>query len=413
MKTPALASILVLLVLASATSEEITFLYMKQSGYDLPDIVERGRAFQQATGIGVKPVFVEYPDRYSLIVQSAAGGAPDYDLILLDLIWTADFAEHRIIVPLPPALEGAVSEGIVPRISSAFQYRGRLWAMPFHADFQLLYTNLDLLAKAGYRRPPATLEELVAMARAAKRDGVIEYPIFDSWIEQEVLICEYTWLVGAFGGSLADAEGRIDCTTGPCVEALRFMTELLSEGLVNPYSLQSEENFVAEVFQSGDCLFTTNWSFLIRLLENADPSAPRWALSTIPASARLARTGVATSSVCGFEGLAVTASSRHQEAAWRFARFLDSPEFQGSHLEFMPVWKAVWEWPATRQGDPFMAIKQAQVNGLRYRPVHPRYGEVSAVLQRWIARALQGSAAPEVALQQAQLGIDAIVGGGR
>ena len=413
MKTLALGSLLAFLTLTSATSEEITFLYMKQSGYDLPDIVERGRAFQQATGIGVKPVFVEYKDRYSLIVQAAARAVPDYDLILLDLIWTADFADHGIIVPLPPALADAVSDGIVPKISGAFRYRGRLWAMPFHADFQLLYTNLDLLAKAGFSRPPSTLEELVAMARAAKRAGVMEYPIFDSWIEQEVLVCEYTWLVGAFGGSLADAEGRIDCTTRPCLEALRFMAALLSEGLVNPYSLQSEENFVSEVFQSGDCLFTTNWSFLIRLLGNADPSAPRWGLSPIPVSARVARAGTSTSSVCGFEGLAVTSASRHQEAAWRFARFLDSPEFQGSHLEFMPVWKAVWDWPATRQGDPFMAIKQAEVNGLQYRPVHPRYGEVSTVLQRWIAQALQGNASPEVALQQAQRDIDAIVGGGR
>ncbi len=413
MKALALPLILATLALVPGTAEEMTFLYMKQSGYDLPDIVERARSFQQATGIVVKPVFVEYKDRYSLIVQSAARAVPDYDLILLDLIWTADFAEHGIIVPLPPALAGAVSDGIVPKISGAFRYRGRLWAMPFHADFQLMYTNLDLLAKAGYNRPPRTLEELVAMARAAKRAGVMEYPIFDSWIEQEVLVCEYTWLVGAFGGSLADAAGRIDCTTRPCVEALRFMVALLAEGLVNPYSLQSEENFVAEVFQSGDCMFTTNWSFLIRLLGSADPSAPRWALSTIPVSARVARTGVATSSVCGFEGLAVTSASPHQEAAWRFARFLDSPEFQGSHLEFMPVWKAVWDWPATRQGDPFMAIKQAEVNGLQYRPVHPRYGEVSAVLQQWIARALQGSATPEVALQQAQRGIDAIVGGGR
>jgi multiple sugar transport system substrate-binding protein len=103
-------------------AEEITFLYMKQSGYDLPDIVERAQAFQKQTGVRVNPVFVEYKDRYSLIVESASRQAPDYDLILLDLIWTADFAEHGIIDPLPAPLVQKVGTGIVPKIYDAFAY---------------------------------------------------------------------------------------------------------------------------------------------------------------------------------------------------------------------------------------------------------------------------------------------------
>ncbi len=391
-----------------ATAEEITFLYMKQSGYDLPDIVARAQAFQRDTGIQVDPVFVEYKDRYSLIVEAASRAVSDYDLILLDLIWTADFAEHGIIEPLPADLARRVKAGVVPKIYEAFQYRDRLWAMPFHADFQLLYTNLDLLERAGFAAPPKTLEELVEQAREAKRRGIIEYPIFDSWIEQEVLVCEFTWLVGAFGGSLTD-RGRITCTSPASLQALRFMTRLLSDGLVNPYSLESEENFTSEVFQSADCIYTTNWSFLIRLLAaGQQPSPVRWALSPIPVSRAVARTGAATSSVCGFEGLAVTSHSQHKAAAWRFAQYLDSPEFQGEHLEFMPVWKVVWDWPATRRGDPYMPVKQLEVSGLQYRPAHPRYSQISLVLQQWLARTLRGAVAPEVALEQAQKGINAV-----
>ena len=44
------------------------------------------------------------------------------------------------------------------------------------------------------------------------------------------------------------------------------MIGLLGEGLASPYSLESEENFVSEVFLAGDCMFTTNWGFQIRLL---------------------------------------------------------------------------------------------------------------------------------------------------
>jgi len=410
-KRPLCLLLLILSVSIPAGAEEITFLYMKQSGYDLPDIVDRAQSFQKLTGIRVNPVFVEYKDRYSLIEESARKIIPDYDLVLLDLIWTADFAEHGIIDPLPGPLVQKVKTGIVPKIYEAFAYHDLLWGVPFHADFQLLYTNLDLLYKAGFTSPPRTLEEMVRTAREVKKRGIIEYPLFDSWNEQEVLVCEFTWIVGAFGGSLTDAEGRIDLTSAPCLSALAFMRSLLAEGLMNPYSLQSEENFVSEVFQSGDCLFTTNWSFLIRLLGGNQKQAPmRWALSPIPVSEAIARTGVTTSSVCGFEGLAVTSRSRHKESAWRFALYLDSPEFQGRHLEFMPVWKEVWSMPSTLRDDPYLPIKQLQIAGLQYRPVHPRYGEISALLQGWIFKALKGTVSPELALREAQKGIDALAG---
>jgi multiple sugar transport system substrate-binding protein len=192
------------------------------------------------------------------------------------------------------------------------------------------------------------------------------------------------------------------------------MRSLLTQGLMNPYSLQSEENFTSEVFQSGDCLYTTNWSFLIRLLGDNQKQAPmRWALSTIPVVEAAASAGTTTSSVCGFEGLSVTSRSRHKESAWRFALYLDSPEFQGRHLEFMPVWKEVWARPSTLRDDPYLPVKQLQIAGLQYRPVHPLYGEISTVLQKWIFKALEGAVSPEQALGEAQKSIDALTGTGQ
>ncbi len=391
-----------------AAAEEITFLYMKQSGYELADVVERAESFFKETGIRVKPVFVEYKDRYSLLRDSARKQVPDFDLLLLDLIWTAEFADRVMIDPVPAALVARVREGIVPKISSAFEYAGRLWALPFHADFQLLYTNLQLLERAGFSSPPRTLEEMATMAKEAKRRGVVRYPIFDSWDQQEVLVCEFTWLTGAFGGSLTDAGGRIDCVSLPSRRALSFMVSLLDEGLMNPYSLHSDENFAAEVFQAGDCLFTTNWLYLTGLLaKSSDPSPFTWVASPIPVSRDIPAGGPGTSSVCGFEGLAVAARSAHKPAAWRFARYLDSPEFQSRHLELMPVWREVWGRAETRKNDPWLSVKQRQIEGLVYRPVHPRYGLVSAVLQEWIFKALAGRVAPDEALRQAQARIDA------
>ncbi len=414
MKAFLLLALLAFLARPPADAQEVRFLYMKQSGYDLADIVARAEAFHRETGIRVSPVFVEYEDRYNLILESAGKPVPDFDLLLADLIWVADFAERGIIDPLPPPLEREVRAGIVPGIHSAFDYRGRLWALPFHIDFQMLYTNLDMAEQAGFSAPPRTLEEMVRMARAARWKGLVKYPIFDSWRQQEVLVCELTWLTGAFGGSLTGADGRIRCTAPAAVRALTFMTGLLEEGLVNPYSLQSDENFASEVFLSGDCLFTTNWVFLIRLLSRGEGrDVGCWSLSTLPVSAAVSAGGTATSSVCGFEGLAVASSSRAKEAAWRFAEYLASPDFQSRHLEFMPVWRQAWAREEVQRGDPFLETKRRQIAGLAYRPVHPRYRQISQILQHWIAQALRGQVSPREALEAAQAGIEAATGAAR
>ena len=407
-----LVSLLLALALVPLLPAQVRFLYMKQSGYDLGDIVERAESFRQKTGIRVTPEFVEYEDRYNLILESAAKTVPDLDLILVDLIWVADFAEKGIIQPLPQEVDRRVREGILPQIYSAFAYRNRLWALPFHIDFQMLYSNLDDLARIGVSAPPRTLEELRSMARRAKSQGIVKYPIFDSWRAQEVLTCEFTWLVGAFGGSLVDRDGKIDCASPAAERALGFMADLLSDGLASPYSLDSEENFVSEVFLAGDCLFTTNWSFLIRLLSTNDqPGIKKWAVSPIPAAQSAPGEGIRTSSICGFEGLAVLGGSAHKQAAWSFARYLASPDFQAAHLEFMPVWTQVWDRPEVKKADPFLAVKQMQIAGLQYRPVHPLYRQISSILQHWLSQALHRQVSPREALQEAQSQIRAVTGG--
>ena len=156
MKILLAVSLLFSFAVLALPGEQIRFLYMKQSGYDLGDIVERGESFRQKTGIRVSCDFVEYEDRYNIILGSAAKTLPDLDLILVDLIWVADFAERGIIDALPAGLDRRVRDGIVPQIYSAFNYRDRLWALPFHIDFQMLYSNMDDLGRIGAAAPPRT-----------------------------------------------------------------------------------------------------------------------------------------------------------------------------------------------------------------------------------------------------------------
>ncbi|MEW5814213.1 MAG: extracellular solute-binding protein [Spirochaetota bacterium] len=398
--------------LPSLSGEEVEMLYMAQAGYQPADIIQQADSFYRETGIKVNLSFVEYEDQYNLIIQSSQKTKADFDVILVDLIWTADFAENRIIEPIPGYLEAEVKNGIIPEIYSAFTYLGKIWAIPFLANFQLFYSNMELLNRAGFNQPPASLEEVIRMAETAKERGLLKYPLFDSLRKQEALVCEYVWLVGAFGGDLVEADGRINLKSEPCLKALRFLKDLLDRGLLNPYSLNSEEVFAAEVFLAGDSLFTTNWTFLTGLIKETEAPIARSArASLIPVSRSNYLGGNSrTSTVSGFQGLSVTRNSGNKRLAWQFIRFLSSPEFQKMHLDEMSVWKQVWSEEKTSLRDPEIALKKAQIIGVHNRPIHPQYRKISASLQEWIYKALLGDVKAEYALSKAQAEIDRIIG---
>jgi len=386
-------------------------LYMAQAGYQPADIVRCADQFKKKTGINVILHFAQYEDQYNLIQESSKASSAKYDIILLDLIWTADFAEKNIIEPIPGYLKIQVKRGIIPQIYRAFYYRKKLWAVPFLANFQLFYTNTDLLRKAGFNHPPASLEEMVHMAAIAKKKGIIKYPIFDSFKKQEALVCEYVWVVGSFGGNLMGTDGKINLLTEPNRRALNFLAGLFKNRLINPYSLKSEEVFSAEVFTSGDALFTTNWTFLSGIIMNSSlPISEYGKASLIPAAENKINSAVKTSTVSGFQGLTVMRNSRHKSSAWEFIRYLSSPEFQKNHLEEMSVWKEVWLDPKTRQKDPDINLKKKQILGVHNRPIHPQYRRISKSLQNWIYRALLGTVSPQNALLNAQHEIDVITG---
>ena len=372
-------------------ADEITFLYMTQAGYQPQYLLSQARLFEQQTGHKVNFQFPEYEDRHMLISQlDKSNSLPKYDVVLVDLIWLEDFVHRDILSPVPARLKTEIVKGIVPEIYSVFQENDKLWAMPFNADFQLLLVNMDLLEKAGFSEPPKTLEEMVDMASAAKSNNLLKYPIFESWKSIEALVCEYTWLLYAFGGTYTSKADKFHFNTSEGQQALSFMKSLIEKGLINPYSLQADERFVSEVFLAGDALFVTNWTYIIDLLNSENKNQQfNWMPALIPSSEKI-NADNPSFSICGFEGLAVPRNSAKKEIAWLFIEFISSFSFQQQHLEYMSVWQEIWTDDYTQQTDPFIDLKHEQILQLAHRPYSADYTTISKILQNNIYNALLG-----------------------
>jgi multiple sugar transport system substrate-binding protein len=186
------------------------------------------------------------------------------------------------------------------------------------------------------------------------------------------------------------------------------MVSMLDEGLVSPYSLKSDEVFAGEAFLMGDVLFETNWTFVTgRMRDNLYGKSTDLTAALIPVSRSL-RPPVRTSTVSGYQGLAVMKNSVMKGEAWQLVDFLASPEFQRQHLSEMSVWSAVWNEPRTRQIDPEIGLKMMQLEGVHDRIANPRYRMISLILQDAVYGALTKKVLPERALRDAQLRIEAL-----
>jgi multiple sugar transport system substrate-binding protein len=407
-KAAALIALFFAFLCGDAAGANLRMLYIAQAGYQPRDIQARAEEYRRVFGREVRLTFAQYEDVYGLIGASAVSQSPDFDVVLADLIWMDDYLSRGILEQVPEKLGARIAEGIVSAIYRPFQKDGKFWAFPFLANHKLFYVDTALLRKAGFSRPPSTLEEMVAMARAAKRTGVITYPIFASWNKAESLICDFTLYVGAFGGDLVDEKGMPRVDSPACVQALQFMVSLLDTGLASPYSLRSDEVFAAEAFLMGDVLFETNWTFVTgRMRDNLYGKGAELTASLVPVT-RSVRPRVRTSTVSGYQGLAVMRNSRMKAEAWRFVDFLASPEFQRQHLSEMSVWTAVWNEPRTRQIDTEIGLKMMQLEGVHDRIGHPRYRTLSLILQDALSSALTGKDSPAHALRNAQTRIEAL-----
>ena len=408
MKAVAIIVVFLAVLCGDVAGANLRMLYIAQAGYQPRDIQARAEEYRRAFGKEVKLTFAQYEDVYGLIGASAMSQAADFDVVLADLIWMDDYLSRGILEQVPENLSARIAEGIVSAIYRPFEKDGKFWAFPFLANHKLFYVDTALLRKAGFSRPPSTLEEMVAMARAAKRSGVITYPIFASWNKEESLICDFTLYVGAFGGNLVDEKGLPRVDSSACVQALQFMVFLLDTGLASPYSLRSDEVFAGEAFLMGDVLFETNWTFITgRMRDNLYGKSVDLTASLIPVT-RSVKPRVRTSTVSGYQGLAVMRNSGMKAEAWRFVDFLASPEFQRQHLSEMSVWTAVWNEPRTRQIDTEIGLKMMQLEGVHDRIGHPRYRTISLILQDALYGALTKKDSPAHALREAQKRIEAL-----
>jgi multiple sugar transport system substrate-binding protein len=380
-------------------SGNVRALFMKQASYSTDNINAMTASFEAANpGVKVTPDFVGYDALHDKIVTSAP--AKTYDVILIDVIWPAEFASKNLISNITPQLPPSVTDAIFTGALQSSEYKQQYYGVPWILDTEYLFYNKSMLKKAGVTAVPKSWEDVAAAGRAIKTAKAAKYPFIWAALQAEELVCAYGAVLGAYGGTWLDSSGNPSFNTGGGVAALEFMRMTFEQGLADPASLTSSGDDVRKAVSQGDVAMCIDWTYMYALANDKTQS-------NVAGQIGIAHTPSGPGGAPGINGsmaLSVTSTSQNPTAALAYINHLTSVPIQNKYAALsLPIWKASYDPSVKLAGVPAEVIQVAkgQLGNMLLRPQVPQYNAVSHVLQAELQNGLTGKKSAQQALNDA------------
>ncbi len=363
----------------------ITFATGKvDTGY-LPALIGQWNAAHPGQRVTVIQLPDDADDQHAQMVANLQTGSDSYDVLSLDVVWTAEFAANGWIVPLSPQLF-PLADFLPPAVDTA-RYQGKLYAVPFTSNAGLLYYRKDILAAAG-RRPPRTWAQLARLAKTvAPRYGLAGYA--GQLAAYEGLTVNFAEAVQSAGGSILSPDGtRVTLNSAQARAGLSFLVSGVREGWIPRAALSYDEEASRTAFESGHLLFLRNWPYVYGLASQPGPGnqvAGKFGVTALPGPA-----GPGSSSLGG-ANLAISAYSRHQRTALAFIRFLTSLASERQILisaSLPPVWTQLYDDRALIARYPYLPVLKKAILDARPRPQLASYNQLSLAISSAVHQAL-------------------------
>lgn len=383
------------------SSDEKTVIRMATFENDPNGMMEAARVKFNEEHDHIELEFVKMPidatQMHDRTVTIMASKSDELDIVNLDVVWVAEFAEADWLVPLNDRFPEEVQQEYISASISAMQYNGNIWAVPWMNDMHTLWYRTDLLEKYDFE-VPTTYEEALEQAKVIQEaEGVQGFTMH--WGKAEQLVVSFAEFVHANGGDFYDEQGNVIIDSPEAIEALEFMITMLDEGVVSKADLGSTAPEDSRIpFTAGNALFNPNWGYVYQLNE-ADDSAVKgktWIRSNLKFEG-----GRHANSVGGWN-FAISKFSKNQDAAWEVIEWFtsfDNQKFMMMGGGYIGTRNALASDAEIIEKFPFLDEYNAVFKEGSVRPKAPNYAEVSNLTQSYVHRALSKEIAPDEALK--------------
>ena len=346
----------------------ITFAMGKNDTDKLIPIIEKWNEEHPDEEVTLSELAGEADAQRETLVQSLQAGNSDYDVMALDVIWTADFAANQWLAPLEGDLEVDTSELLEATVESA-TYNDTLYALPQNTNGQLLFRNTELSPDE-----VSTFDEL-ASACEALEDGTA---CLTTQLKQyEGLTVNTIGFMEGWGGKVLDEDGNVTVDSDEAKAGLQALVDAYEDGTISRESTAATEEETNLTFTEGDSAFAINWPYMYTNAEEAEATAGKVEVQPL-----VGKDGVGVSTLGGYNN-GINVNSENKATARDFIEFVINEENQTSFAEasFPPVLASIYDDESLIEQFPYLPALKESLENASPRPVSPFYPAISKAIQ--------------------------------
>jgi multiple sugar transport system substrate-binding protein len=310
------------------------------------------------------------------LVRRLAAKDSTIDIVGMDVIWTAEFANAGWIRPWTGPLARQVTKSVFPSVIKTASFEGKLYGAPFNSNTQLLWYRKDLVPK-----PPATWSQMIDEAEKLASEGkpatiqvqANKYEGFTVWANA---------LIESAGGQILSGPETVALPEKPTEEALTVMGTLAHSPAAATNISTSNEDTARLGFEAGTSAFQVNYTFAYgSALANAPDVAKNMGFGKFP---KVVPNLPSNPPLGGFK-LGVGAYSNNPDLAFQAAACLSNAksELTATELDGLPPSRSnLYTNKVVEKAYPgFAPLVKRSIESAGPRPLTPAYQDVSLAIQ--------------------------------
>jgi multiple sugar transport system substrate-binding protein len=375
----------------------ITYVQGKDNSNVVRPLIEKWNADHPNEKVTFKEQTDQADQQHDDIVQHFQAKDPGYDVVDVDVVWTAEFAAKGWLQPLKDKMAIDTSAMLKPTVDSG-TYKGTLYAAPQTSDGAILYYRKDLVPTA-----PTTWDEMMGMCSIAKENNIGCYA--GQFSKYEGLTVNASEAINSSGGSVLDKDGKPSLNTDDAKAGLENLAKAYADGNIPKEAITYKEEESRQAFQDGKLLFLRNWPYVYNLATTEGSSKVKDVLGM---AALPGKDGAGASSLGG-HNLAVSVYSKNKATALDFLKFMTSEEtekFYATQGSLAPVLGSLYEDKELVAKLPYLPVLKTSIENAVPRPVTPFYPAVTKAIQENAYSAIKGEKTVETALSDMQKSIE-------
>ncbi|AYG04030.1 ABC transporter substrate-binding protein [Gryllotalpicola protaetiae] len=376
----------------------ITYVQGKDNNNVIRPLIDKWNTAHPKEKVTLKEQSDNADQQHDDLVQHFQAKDSGYDVVSVDVVWTAEFAAKGWLQPLTGSYKLDTSKLLPATVNSA-TYNNTLYAAPFATDGGILYYRSDLV-----KTPPATWDDMMKDCDIAKANNMDCYA--GQFADYEGLTVNVAEAINTNGGTVVGKDGKTPTLdTSDAKAGLQRLVDAFKDGNIPQAALTYQEEQGRQSFEAGKLLFMRNWPYVYSLATTDGSSVvkDKFAVAPLPGVG----SGAGASSLGG-HNIAVSQFSKHKATAVDFMKFMESDDSQKYLVvkaSNAPVIASLYSDPDLNKQLPYLSTLKKSLDSAVPRPVSPFYPAITKAVADDSFAALKGTESVDQALSDMQKAI--------